>query len=102
MTEDTMRDAGRPANTPEALAVAFGRLLRGAGLSVPIGSVLAFGEALGAVGLEERDGVYWAARATLVRRPEDVPLFDRAFGIFWEHRGMEVALFEDEATSITL
>ena len=28
-------------------------------------------------------GVYWAGRTTLVRRIEDVPLYDRAFGAFW-------------------
>lgn len=70
----------------EALSVAFCRLLRGAGLSVPIGSVLTFTEALGAVGIERRDAVYWAGRATLVRRPEDLPVYDRAFTAFWERR----------------
>ena len=28
--------------------------------------------------------VYWAARATLVRRPEDIEPYDRAFGVFLE------------------
>jgi uncharacterized protein with von Willebrand factor type A (vWA) domain len=71
---------------PEAMAVAFARVLRGGGLSVPIGNVLTFGDALRAVGLEDRDPVYWAARTTLVRRPEDLPFFDRAFAVFWELR----------------
>jgi uncharacterized protein len=70
----------------EGLAVAFTRVLRGAGLTVPIGSVLAFTDALGEVGLGRRDDVYWAGRATLVRRPEDIGLFDRAFKVFWERR----------------
>ena len=68
-----------------AMAVAFARVLRGAGLLVPTSTVIAFAEALGAVGVERRDDVYWAARATLVRRPEDLRLFDRAFRVFWEH-----------------
>lgn len=68
----------------ERLAVGFARVLRGAGLSVPVGSVLVFTEALDAVGLTDRSQVYWSARATLVRRPEDLPLFDRAFAAFWE------------------
>ena len=67
------------------MAVAFARVLRGAGLAVPTSTVLAFAEALGAVGVAERDDVYWAARATLVRRPEDIGVFDRAFRVFWEH-----------------
>jgi uncharacterized protein with von Willebrand factor type A (vWA) domain len=68
----------------ERLAVGFARVLRGAGLSVPIGSVLTFVEALGALGIDDRDAVYWAGRATLVRRPEDVVPYDRAFRVFWE------------------
>jgi hypothetical protein len=68
------------------MATAFARLLRGLGLSVPIGCVLTFTEALGALGIDQRDSVYWAGRATLVRRPEDLPLFDRAFAVFWEAR----------------
>jgi len=70
----------------ESLATAFARVLRGLGLSVPIGCVLTFTEALGATGIHDRDSVYWASRATLVRRPEDIALFDRAFAVFWEHR----------------
>ncbi len=68
------------------MATGFARVLRGAGLSVPIGSVLAFADALVAVGLGHRDRVYWAGRATLLRRPEDRPLYDRAFAVYWEGR----------------
>jgi uncharacterized protein with von Willebrand factor type A (vWA) domain len=67
------------------MAVAFARLLRGAGLKVPLGSVLTFVDALGRVGIDGRDGVYWAGRATLVRNPEDIPLYDRSFAVFWTH-----------------
>jgi uncharacterized protein with von Willebrand factor type A (vWA) domain len=72
---------------PEQMAVAFARVLRGAGLDVPVGSVTTFVDALGAVGLERRDDVYWSGRATLVRRPEDVPVYDRAFAAFWLGQG---------------
>lgn len=80
--------AAPSASTGDAarLAVAFGRLLRSAGLAVPIGNVLTFTEALGQVGLADRGSVYWAGRATLVRRPEDRDLYDRAFAVFWERR----------------
>ncbi len=67
----------------ERVAVAFGRVLRGAGLRVPMGSVLAFVDALGLVGIDSRDSVYWAGRATLVRNPEDIDIYDRAFAAFW-------------------
>ena len=78
--------AGAGSSAPagaERMAVAFARRLRADGVDVPVGTVLAFVEALGAVGLERREGVYWAGRATLVRRPEDVAVYDRAFGAFW-------------------
>jgi uncharacterized protein with von Willebrand factor type A (vWA) domain len=68
----------------DELAVAFSRVLRRLGLAMPIGSVIDFVEALGLVGITERDAVYWAGRATLVRKPEDLGLFDRAFAVFWE------------------
>lgn len=70
---------------PDRVAVAFARVLRGAGLDVPVGSTLAFAQGLSEVGLERRDGVYWTGRATLVRRPEDAPTYDRAFTAFFEH-----------------
>ena len=65
------------------MAVAFGRVLRGAGLKVPLGSVLTFVSALGRLHLDDRSQVYWAGRATLVRNPEDIPLYDRSFEVFW-------------------
>lgn len=65
------------------MAVAFGRVLRGAGLRVPLGSVLTFVDALGRMRLDQREQVYWAGRATLVRNPEDIPLYDRSFEVFW-------------------
>ncbi len=89
------RDAGE-------LAVAFGRVLRGVGLSVPISSTIAFGEALSRLGLDERDNVYWAGRATLVRRPEDHDIYDRAFSVFWEHTSGSAADSGEEPLRITL
>ncbi|MBU6316740.1 MAG: hypothetical protein KGR47_09565, partial [Acidobacteria bacterium] len=72
-------------HTPaERMAVAFGRVLRGAGLKVPLGSVLTFVDALGRLRLDDRTHVYWAGRSTLVRNPEDIPLYDRSFEVFWE------------------
>lgn len=79
MPAGTTRDAGE-------IAVAFTRVLRGAGLRVPMSSAIAFGEALDRTGLDDRDTVYWAGRATLVHRPEDHDLFDRAFAVFFERR----------------
>jgi len=78
-----MTDVYVPRTTAERMAVTFARVLRGAGLRVPLGSVLAFVDALGQVGVDQRDTVYWAGRATLLRRPEDIELYDRSFAVFW-------------------
>jgi uncharacterized protein len=90
------RDAGE-------IAVAFSRVLRGAGLTVPTSSTIAFAEALACTGLDDRDTTYWAGRATLVRRPEDHEMFDRAFAVFWEHaQAGDLDTAEDEPQSVTL
>ena len=69
---------------PETIAVSFSRVLRGAGLDVPVDSVVLFVRALGELSLTARNQVYWAGRATLVRRHEDIGVYDRAFAVFWE------------------
>ena len=85
----------------ERLAVGFTRVLRGVGIAAPVGSVIMFVDALGRVGTATRDDVYWAARATLVHRAEDIALFDRAFAVFWDRRSSGHTVFE-ETTDITL
>lgn len=67
----------------ERLAIAFARVLRGAGVDVPVGATLTFARALEMVGLADRDHVYWAGCTTLVRRPEDIAVYDRVFAAFW-------------------
>ena len=71
------------------IAVAFARLLRGAGIEVTTGAMTAYVDALDAVGIDDRDTVYWAGRATLVHRPEDIPTYDAAFRVFWAGFGRE-------------
>ncbi|MFM7870318.1 MAG: hypothetical protein ACKPBG_01380, partial [Actinomycetota bacterium] len=86
----------------ETMAVAFTRILRGAGVRTPIGNVLTFVEALDKVGIDDRDNVYWAGRAALLRRPEDIPLYDKAFKVFWERRTSPHVLEIDETMRITV
>lgn len=50
---------------------------------MPVGATVAFASALAAVGADRAAGAYWAGRATLLRRPEDAPVFDRAFAAFF-------------------
>jgi uncharacterized protein with von Willebrand factor type A (vWA) domain len=90
-------------NDVARIAVAFTRVLRGAGLAVPASSTIAFGEALAVTGVDQRDATYWAGRATLVHRPEDHEVYDRAFAVFWEdRRGVSVPDDEPEPMRLTL
>jgi uncharacterized protein with von Willebrand factor type A (vWA) domain len=66
--------------------LAFGRVLRGAGIDVHPGRMLDVVQALGHVNLAARDEVYHTCRALLVHGPEQIPAFDRAFDAFWRER----------------
>ena len=61
----------------------FGRLLRRAGIDVHPGRLLDVIDAFGHIDLGIRDKVYHACRALLVHRHEQIPIFDRAFVVFW-------------------
>jgi uncharacterized protein with von Willebrand factor type A (vWA) domain len=65
------------------LVVSFCRALRAEGLSVPVSAVVSFVRALNVLGVLRPSDVYWAGRATLVRRPEDIDPYDRVFYAFW-------------------
>ena len=85
------------------MAVAFARILRGAGLDVPLDSVIVFVGALSQIGLKNRDDVYWAAYSTLIRRHEDTLIFDRAFAVFWDQLiAIDTANYKQETESVTL
>jgi len=101
----TDASATAPANlaAPADIAVAFTQLLRGLGLNVPTSSTHTFAAALCETGLDDRDTTYWVGRSTLVRRMEDIALYDRAFAVFFEGRRSDG--LDDEATeqlSITI
>ena len=68
-------------------AVAFGRVLRGAGLRVGTDRLVEFARAIEQMDSSRRDDVYWSGRITLTSRPEDIELYDRAFELFWETGG---------------
>jgi uncharacterized protein with von Willebrand factor type A (vWA) domain len=67
------------------MAVAFVRALRGAGVAVPPGATVVYAAALAAAGTRPA-GVYWAGRASLLRRPEDIPAYDRTFAAVYGGR----------------
>jgi uncharacterized protein with von Willebrand factor type A (vWA) domain len=82
--------------------VAFGRILRGAGLEVTAGGITSYAEALDAVGIHDGDAVYWAGRTTLVHRPEDISTYDAAFKVFWGRLGPKVAVEQPEIQLVEL
>ena len=85
-----MTDSGAqsevPLTDPHRIVAGFVRALRGAGVGLPTGSAVLFAQALGLVGLDRADRVYWAGRATLIRRPDDVRVYDRVFASYWRDR----------------
>jgi uncharacterized protein with von Willebrand factor type A (vWA) domain len=64
---------------PAALAVTMARALRRVGVPASPDATAAFAAALGHVGLDRAEHVYWAGRATLVQHHEDIGEYDRVF-----------------------
>src|SRR3972149_4673584 len=69
--------------------LAFGRMLRGAGLQVTVSELMDAVRALEVVDLMDRSDVYLGLRAVLVTRREELPAFDRCFDAFWRFRAAE-------------
>jgi len=65
------------------LATGFVHKLRSLGVDVPVGAVINYVQALALIGSADRNARYWAGRATLVCRPEDIPVYSRAFREYW-------------------
>lgn len=86
----------------ERVAVGFCRGLRQVGVVVPVRATLGYVEALGRVGLDDPERVYWSGRATLIGRPEDVPAYDAVFASYWRQRWAESLGFESAPQSETL
>jgi uncharacterized protein len=61
----------------------FARVLRGAGLPVGPGRVIAALNAVEIAGIERRDDFYWTLAAVFLGRHEQFELYDQAFRVFW-------------------
>jgi uncharacterized protein with von Willebrand factor type A (vWA) domain len=75
-----------PPISPEIIRgnlLTFGRRLRVAGLPVGSGQILSLVDAVGAIDVFRHDDVYHATRASVVTRPEQIPIFDLEFSRFW-------------------
>jgi uncharacterized protein with von Willebrand factor type A (vWA) domain len=66
----------------------FGRSLRRAGIDAHPGAMLSVVEALAHLDISVREDVYHACRALVVHRPEQIPVFDRAFDAFWRNESL--------------
>ena len=86
----------------DRIVTGFAAALRAAGLAVPTGTVVLFTRALAELGLADRDRVYWAGRATLVRRREDLPVYDRVFASYWDDRVRPVPITVVETVPLVL
>lgn len=67
----------------QANLLAFGRDLRDAGLRVGSGQIISFVDAIAEIDCKRRMDFYQAAKTTLVNSPDQIPVFDAQFDIFW-------------------
>ncbi|HEX7247050.1 MAG TPA: VWA domain-containing protein [Actinomycetota bacterium] len=73
------RSAASSAGGPLPPLIAFGRALRARGLPVGTGRILTFARAVSALGLTDRDSLYWAGRTSMIARRDDLEAYDDAF-----------------------
>src|SRR5688500_93614 len=76
-----MDEPRRPAtgSGPLPPLIGFGRDLLARGLPVGTGRILTFARAVGALGLIDRDSLYWAGRVSMIARRDDLETYDAAF-----------------------
>ncbi|MBP0443938.1 VWA domain-containing protein [Roseomonas sp. SSH11] len=70
--------------------IAFGRVLRRAGLPVGPAEALGAAEALGHVPFSDREAFRAALRATMVHRRDHFEVFDAAFDLFWRNPDLPI------------
>ncbi|OJJ11231.1 VWA domain-containing protein [Alphaproteobacteria bacterium AO1-B] len=66
----------------------FARTLRKAGVPVGPASVVDAVQAVEVSGISSRDDLYWTLHAVFVRKREHRLLFDEAFRVYWQSRGL--------------
>jgi uncharacterized protein with von Willebrand factor type A (vWA) domain len=81
-----MAPANPEAEKALARLIGFGRDLRRRGLNVGTGRIVTFCRSAAALGVLDRTDLYWAGRASLISRPEDVEAFDAAFEAWFRER----------------
>ena len=87
---------------PGAAVHGFLAELRRAGVAVPVGSAPALRRGARARLRPSRRALYWAGRATLVHRPEDIAPYDQVFARYWLGRRAGVTAEPVPEESVTL
>ena len=77
--------------------IVFGRVLRRMGLGAQPDRLVLLGQALETIGLGSRSDVKAAARAVLVRTPEEARVYDAAFDAFWSEASVDAKIGEGGA-----
>jgi uncharacterized protein with von Willebrand factor type A (vWA) domain len=96
MHESDQGDRGVPSGGRlDENIVAFGRLLRRAGLLVGPAAVIDAIRAVEIAGLAARDDLYWTLHAVLVTKREQRAVFDEAFRQFWRAGRLRAPLVVD-------
>ncbi|MBX6391511.1 MAG: VWA domain-containing protein [Frankia sp.] len=78
-----MADDDRPGRELVGVLVAFGRAVRAAGVPVGTGDLRVYSAAVAALDPADLGDLYWAGRASLVSRREDIEVYDRVFRQFF-------------------
>jgi hypothetical protein len=78
-----MAELGGTPEGPLAPLISFARDLRARGLPVGTGRILTYCRAVVALGLVDRDALYWAGRASMIARKEDIETYDEAFDAWY-------------------
>lgn len=72
----------------------FARTLRRAGLPVGPAHVLQAVEAVAVAGVQNREDFYWALQTVFVSKRDQRLIFDEAFQVFWQPRGLMDKMLE--------
>lgn len=90
-TATTRATASREPGPVLRLLVRFGRELRAAGLAVGSGDLISFAAAMTELDPSDLADLYWAGRAVLISRRDDIAVYNRVFRQFFLDEQDEVA-----------
>lgn len=82
----------------DELLVEFGQTLRYAGISIGSDDILTFCSGVSQLDVSDLMDVYWAGRATMLRRQDQVPLYNAVFKLFF----LDIEEANTDARKLTL